>query len=138
MQSETGWQIGITLRLPSRLPEGQEPHAYKPLRTLVREFMREHQVEVAFIGVYSPSSNPHIHLAITYRNHNGLTPRISDFTKWERRWNELVRFQNGGFVAVPIWDSEGWFSYVKKHFLYPDTITFWRNKKMLKELGLGD
>lgn len=137
VKTTESWQIGITLRLPSRLPAGQEPHEYKPLRTLVREFMREHQVEVAYIGVYSPLPNPHIHLAIAYRNQGGLTPRIDDFSKWENRWNELVRYKNGGLVAENVWDSDGWFSYVEKHFHYPDTIAFYRNNEMLEQLGLG-
>jgi len=126
--------VSMTFRLPARI---KEPHKDIRLRQFMRELMDQERIQVAYIGVYSPLPNPHIHLSLSFTSKEAGAFQLSSFLKWQVRWNQLVRYRSGGLVIKEIYDSEGWNEYMFKH-RHPDVLPVFYNKKLLKKFSSED
>lgn len=130
------WKLGMTFRLPARI---DDPHDYKPLKRFFRKLMDEERVQVAYISLYCPSPNPHIHVAVSSVSHTGGALREGSFQHWEDCWNKIIRYQSGGLVIKKIFDAAGWQQYIFRHSqAHLDCITYYYNNKLLKVLRLGE
>lgn len=132
---ESEWKLAMTFRLPARL--SGEPHQYKHLKTFMQELMTAESILVAYIGWYVPSPSPHIHLCLSYISKDGTPPPAISFPAWEARWNQIIRYRDGGLEIKQIFDSKGWQDYVVNHSSHPDSIGFFFNREQLKKQNLG-